>query len=271
MLNETEKTEMKKPTPVPTAETQPFWSAAAEGRLIYQYCPVCKKAQFPPRHRCASCGQAEITWRESHGIGAVHSFTVVERASAPAFQDDLPYVIALADLDEGFRMMVTMRGCEPHQVQIGARIRVVFELGENTWPLPTATLLGEMLTFARLEPGRVYGRHTETIGQRLIDQWTELYPWDQPQGDIAPSGLTNMVGMRTYLLAMHPRPPGNVHASIKLRGARPLRIGARVSAEVSCSGKEEKKGRRFVDFHVRGTDEEGHQVIDMELRLIWAQ
>lgn len=262
---------MKKPTPAPTAETLPFWTAAAEGRLIYQHCPACRQAQFPPRNRCSHCGHTEIAWRESHGIGAIYSFTVSERAPTPAFKEDLPYVIALVDLDEGFRMMVTMRGCEPGNVAIGARIRIAFEPGEGSWPLPVAKLLGETLTFDRLEPGRVYGQHAETIGQRLVDQWTALYPWDQPQGDMAPSGITNMVAMRTYLLSLHPRPPGNVHASIRIHGARPLRIGSRVSSEVSCSGKEEKRGRRFVDFRVRGVDDQDQQVIDMELRLIWAQ
>ncbi len=262
---------MKKATPTPTAETLPFWTAASEGRLVYQHCIACKKAQFPPRNRCARCGDTEIVWRESHGIGTIHSFTVTERAATPAFKEDVPYVIALVDLDEGFRMMVNVRGDERQLAAIGARVRIVFEAGEGSWPLPVAELLGKSLTFDRLEPGRVYGRHTETISQRLIDQWTALYPWDPPQGDTAPSGLTNMVAMRTYLISMHPRPAGNVHASIKIHGGYPLKIGARVSAEVSCSGKEEKRGRRFVDFRVRGVDDQDRQVINMELRLLWAQ
>src|SRR5690606_33702223 len=115
------------PVPVPTSETQPFWNAAAEGRLVYQRCVACARAQFPPRSRCAICGSKELAWLESRGLGVIHSFTVVHRAPTQAFKSATPYVIALVDLDDGFRMMMNVRGCDPNAVAIGARIRVVFE------------------------------------------------------------------------------------------------------------------------------------------------
>ena len=57
------------------------------------------------------------------------------RAPNVSFQPDLPYVIALVDLDEGFRMMMNVRDCHPEAVQIGMRVEIVFEQqGEQKIP-----------------------------------------------------------------------------------------------------------------------------------------
>ena len=64
----------------------------------------------------------------SQGLGRILSFTVVHRAPTPAFRDDLPYVIALVDLDEGFRLMVNMDH-DPlagTPLAIGQRVRIGF-------------------------------------------------------------------------------------------------------------------------------------------------
>lgn len=62
----------------------------------------------------------------------------MHRAPTAAFKEDLPYVIALIDLDEGFRMMMNWRGDDPATARIGDRVRVVFEANASPWPLPQA-------------------------------------------------------------------------------------------------------------------------------------
>jgi uncharacterized OB-fold protein len=108
------------------ADTAPFWEGAARGELLYQHCSACGRTQFPPRRHCAHCQAGEPQWRRSAGRGAVHTFTVVHRAPTTAFKDEVPYAIALVDLDEGFRMMMNVLGCPPGEVEIGTRVRVVF-------------------------------------------------------------------------------------------------------------------------------------------------
>lgn len=114
------------PLPKPNADTQPFWDATAEGRLIYQFCPACEKAQFYPRSTCLACQGGSLEWRESRGLGTIATFTEVLRAPTAAFRDMAPYVIALVDLDEGFRMMVNIVDGERAAIAIGARTRTVF-------------------------------------------------------------------------------------------------------------------------------------------------
>jgi uncharacterized OB-fold protein len=57
----------------------------------------------------------------------VHAVTVVYRPPTPAFKADVPYAIALVDVDEGFRMMANVVGVDAERVAIGDRVRVVFE------------------------------------------------------------------------------------------------------------------------------------------------
>lgn len=133
---------MSKPLPRPTVETQPFWQAAAEGRLIFQSCTACGHAQFPPSSRCARCQNDTLQWRESARSGRLHTFTIVHRAPTAAFKADVPYVIALVDLDEGFRLMTNLRGAVADAVAIGDRVHIEFEQTEGPWPLPQARWLG---------------------------------------------------------------------------------------------------------------------------------
>lgn len=111
--------------PVPNADTLPFWEACARGELLYQMCLACERPQFYPRRLCASCQSDRLEWRRSKGRGTVASHTTVHRAPQPAFKT--PYVIALIDLDEGFRMMVNILDAAPEAVAIGARVTIVFQ------------------------------------------------------------------------------------------------------------------------------------------------
>ncbi|MEK7714977.1 MAG: OB-fold domain-containing protein, partial [candidate division NC10 bacterium] len=95
-------TDQGKPVPVPTAETRHYWTACREGVLSYQYCLACRRPQFYPRTLCVGCGGGSLEWRASRGLGTVHAVTVVHRPPTAAFRAEVPYAIALVDLDEGF-------------------------------------------------------------------------------------------------------------------------------------------------------------------------
>ena len=260
---------MDKPQPRPTAETLPFWQACAEGRLVFQRCRACGHAQFPPRLRCIRCDSPDPEWRESARVGTIHTFTVVERAPTAAFKSDVPYAIALVDLDEGVRMMMNMRG-NLDGLAIGRRVRVILEPSSGPWPLPQAELLGETLIFDAFEPGRIYGAHTETVGAALLERWARLYPWDRGSPESVPTAIATVLVMRAYMTVLQPRPPGNVHAGMAMRLIAPVPPGARVTTEITCIGKHEKSGRRFVEFVARSVTGESAPATEATLRLIWA-
>lgn len=117
---------------VPTvdADTQMFWEAARERRLVLQRCES-GHWQFPPRVRCHLCWK-EVTWEQAEGRGSVYSFSVVHRAPV-GFVDRAPYVVVLVRLVEGVQMVANLLNCAPGTVKVGLSVAVCFEeLGEGT-------------------------------------------------------------------------------------------------------------------------------------------
>lgn len=104
-------------------EADSFWSAAAEGRLTYGFCPLCAAAIFPSRGLCPSCGGVTEV-RTSRGGGEIYTWSRVHRSADTGFRDILPYAVAIVELDEGFRMVANVEPVE--DVRIGARCTVMF-------------------------------------------------------------------------------------------------------------------------------------------------
>jgi len=113
------------PSPNPT--TLPYWEACKRHELLIQECSLCGARQFYPRTMCSACSATELTWLQASGFGTVLSWTVVRHPVSPAYADDVPYVIALIELDEGPVMMAQVTHCEPESVQTGMPVEVCFE------------------------------------------------------------------------------------------------------------------------------------------------
>jgi len=128
---------MDTPLPLVTPETAPFWEGCNQGEVRYQRCERCAEVQLIPRALCSRCHATALTWHRAAGAGTVATFTVVKRAPGP-FRDRAPYVIALVDMDERFRLMVNLHGAQ--DVAIGSRVRIVFRK-DRTQALPEAEVV----------------------------------------------------------------------------------------------------------------------------------
>lgn len=115
------------PSPVANADSLPYWNAARERQLLIRKCRACGEPHFMPRYLCPSCWSEDLEWVDAKGTGSVHSYSIIRRASSPAFADRVPYVVALIDLDEGPRMITNVVGNDALSVKIGDRVQVCFE------------------------------------------------------------------------------------------------------------------------------------------------
>src|SRR5690606_34488931 len=95
--------------------------------LLLRLCRSCLAKHFMPRSLCPACWSDDLEWIESPGLGSVHSFTVIRRAPLEAFAPQVPYVVALIDLDEGPRMVANILGEDALDSRIGDRVEVLFE------------------------------------------------------------------------------------------------------------------------------------------------
>jgi len=115
-----------KAIPSPTDANRRFWEGCAAGVLRLRQCARCGKHFAPTRAAC-TCGSTELTWVDVSGHGTVFSYAVAHRAPDPAFRAEIPYVIAVVELDEGARLMSNIIGCAPADVKVGMAVQAVFE------------------------------------------------------------------------------------------------------------------------------------------------
>lgn len=115
------------PQPIANADSLAYWNAARERRLVIRKCKSCGALHFMPRHLCPTCWSDQLEWVDAKGTGTVHSFSIIRRASSPAFASKVPYVTALIDLDEGPRMVSNILGDDALDVRIGDPVKVTFE------------------------------------------------------------------------------------------------------------------------------------------------
>ena len=123
--------------PAVTEETQPFWDAAAEGRLVVERCDACGADAFPPRGICRSCRSRGTGWAEVTGPGTVYSFTVNHQRWLPDLE--VPYAVVLVEFDDhpGVRVAGRLRGCAPDEATVGMTVDVGFEPGPGGYAIPS--------------------------------------------------------------------------------------------------------------------------------------
>ncbi len=117
-----------KAVPVPTPTTKPFWDGTQAGELRVQQCDACHEHFLYPRIRCPFCGSDKTTWVKTSGRGRLFSY-VINHMAAPGWEGEVPYVIAVVQLDEGPRMMSNLLGvpADPAALELDMPLEVVFE------------------------------------------------------------------------------------------------------------------------------------------------
>jgi len=121
--------EGKYPKPLPRVdeESKGFWEACQRHELYVQRCGDCGLLRHYPRALCPSCLSDRTEWVRCSGKGTVYTFTVTHQNQAAGFRDELPYVMAYVELQEGLRLLTNIVGCAAEAVRIGMAVEVVFE------------------------------------------------------------------------------------------------------------------------------------------------
>lgn len=126
-----------KPLPVADVETRPFWDACRQGKLMLQRCTHCGHHRFPPTYFCSKCQSAGHEWIESKGRGRVFSWIIVRHpVPREVYDADVPYVVALIELDEGVRITSNIVGIAPEKVTADMPVRVIFRQATDEVTLP---------------------------------------------------------------------------------------------------------------------------------------
>lgn len=125
------------PKPVPRREglNGEFYAHIAKGELRFQRCKDCRTWRHMPRHTCAHCGSSRWKWEQSAGLGRLYSWTVTHRSFHPAFDGDVPYAVAVVEMDEGVRLVSRIEGASTDAYRLGMRLQVQFT-AQNAVAIP---------------------------------------------------------------------------------------------------------------------------------------
>ena len=112
-------------------ESRPYWEGLARGELRIQRCDVCSRAVFYPRSLCPHCHSQKLSWIVATGKGTIYSYTVAHQAYG-VFAQDIPFVVAIVELEEGVRMMTRIIDAPRERIFLGLAVQVTFEkVGED--------------------------------------------------------------------------------------------------------------------------------------------
>lgn len=128
--------QIQKPVPIIDPWTKEFWQGAKKGQLLVQHCNDCNTNIFFPKKFCPKCWSANLSWINGSGKGVVYTFSVIRDGVEPKFMGDLPYVLAMVDLEEGIRMTTRIVNCDPEVVEIGMPVTVTFQEISPEFSLP---------------------------------------------------------------------------------------------------------------------------------------
>lgn len=116
-----------RPRPRLDADNRAFWTGGADGQLRIMHCKDCGTFIHPPRPVCRACLSENVAPQPVSGQGTVDSYTVNYQPWAKGM--DVPLVIARVALDdaEGVILTTNIVNCPVEAVDIGDKVRVVFE------------------------------------------------------------------------------------------------------------------------------------------------
>ena len=114
-------------TPIVVEETRGYWEGTLAEELRIQTCNACKNRQMPWGPCCTRCLSQDLGYMKASGRGTVYSFTVVRQAIHPAFSQQVPYVIAYIELDEGPIMTSNVTDVPVEEVHIGMPVELWFD------------------------------------------------------------------------------------------------------------------------------------------------
>jgi uncharacterized OB-fold protein len=122
-------TPRKIPSPEINPETNEYWSAIQNRKLLLKRCADCNSFHYYPRALCPECFSDRTEWVETKGRGTIYSFSIMRRVPQP-------YAIAYVKLDEGVAMMTNIVDCDLNSIKIGDPVRVTFQPSENGQLVP---------------------------------------------------------------------------------------------------------------------------------------
>ena len=129
--------EYKKPLPrgIHPEMTKPFWEAAKRHELGMPRCHTCGHYFFYPRQECPECLSRDWEYEKVSGKAHLYTFNINHSPANPNFRNDVPFVYAVVQLEEGPQMISNVVDCPLDQVKIDMSLVATFDDVTPEWTL----------------------------------------------------------------------------------------------------------------------------------------
>jgi len=128
--------EYKKPLPLINEDNRPYWEYCKKHELRMQKCEGCGHIRFPVSILCPNCHSMDAVWTKLSGKGSVFSYIVFRIPYHESYKEDIPYTVAIIQLDEGPRMESNLIVQDPEDIRIDMQVTVFFDDVTNDVSLP---------------------------------------------------------------------------------------------------------------------------------------
>lgn len=128
----------------------------------------------------------------------------------------------------------------------------------------------DVVDFARLQVGHVYGVHELLLSSRLVDNWCRLYRHAM-RDDRMPAGMMSVVSIRAFMALIPSRPPGGIHAGQQFTIEELPRVGELLHTQLCCVRKEARQGRLWVDLEMECRGADGRALFRGKHIALWAR
>lgn len=110
-----------------TYDNEFFWDAAKNKKLTFQKCKKCGHVIWPPSNICPICYSKDITTITSKGRGKIYSFAVFRVPFHESVKENIPYVLAVVELEEGPMIVSNIVNCSPENLKCGSKVKLIWE------------------------------------------------------------------------------------------------------------------------------------------------
>ncbi len=116
-------------------DSKPYWEYLRKHNPHLQKCRQCRRFRFPPLPSCPHCGTLGGEWTPISGRGTIYSWIVVHHPIDPRLAGEVPFVIALVNLEEGARVSGRLIEVNRDDIRAGMPVKARYEDVNNEFTL----------------------------------------------------------------------------------------------------------------------------------------
>ena len=121
--------------PTIDADSEAWWASVADRRLLVNHCASCKRNTLYVRPFCPHCWSEDVALVPASGRSRLYTWSVVHQNAAP-FDQRVPYIVAMVDLEEGPRLMTAIVDCPAELLCAGMELILAFREDDDGFAVP---------------------------------------------------------------------------------------------------------------------------------------